>query len=168
MTTSNDKFSELHRKNMETAMRLAKASIDNTQRVIALQTALAKSLYEASITTAKAQAKAANPKEVLRLQTEYARETTQRVVDVAGELADIANAARSDFSQVLAEQLVSGKEDLTESLQNIMAKLPSRIPSLSAAIEQAMSTANAAFEQIGKVSAAAMGRKRKPKETEKR
>ena len=165
MTTSDDKFSELHRKNMETAMRLAKASIDNTQRVIALQTALAKSLYDAGISTAKAQSKAKTPKEVLRLQTEYARETTQRVVDVAGELADIANAARSDFSQVLAEQLVSGKEDLTESLQSIMAKLPSRIPSLSMAIEQAMSAANAAFEQISKVSVAAMGRRRKPKET---
>jgi phasin family protein len=165
MPTNDDKFSELHRKNMEAAMRLAKASIDNTQRVIALQSELAKSLYDAGISTAKAQAKAKSPKEVLRLQTEYARETTQRVVAMAGELADIANTARSDFSQVLAEQLVSGKEDLTEGLQSIMAKLPNRIPSLSAAIEQAMATANAAFEQIGKVSAAAMGRKRKPKES---
>ena len=163
MSTNSDKFSELHRKNMETALRLAKASIDNTQRVMALQSELAKSLYDASLKSAKAQAKVKSPSELLRLQTEYARETTQRVIDMAGQVADIGNAVRSDFSQVLAEQLVSGKEDLTNSLQGIMAKLPSRIPSMSTAIEQAIAAANSAFEQISKISVAAMGRSKKPK-----
>lgn len=165
MTIDSDKFSELHRKNMEMAMRLAKASIDNTQRVMALQSQLAKSLYELSVSSAKAQAKVKNPKDLLPLQTEYARETTQRVLEMAGKVADIGNAARADFSQVLTEQLVSGKEDLLDSLQKIMAKLPNRIPSLSFAIEQAMAAANSAFEQISQVSSAAIGRTRKSKES---
>ncbi len=163
MIMETDKFSELHRKNMEMAMRLAKASIDNTQRVMALQSQLAKSLYDISVKSAKAQAKVKNPKDLLQLQTEYARETTQSVLEMAGKVADIGNAARADFSQVLAEQLVSGKEDFMDSLQKIMAKLPNRIPGVSAAIEQAMAAANSAFEQISKVSSAAMGRTRKPK-----
>ena len=164
MTISTEKFSELHRKNMETAMRLAQLSVDNSQRVMALQAALAKSLYAASVKNAKAQAKVKNPQELLRLQTDYTRESLKRVLEVAKQVAEIGNAARSDFSQLLAEQLVSGKEELTNSLQSFMASLPSRIPNLSAAIDQAMAAANAAFEQVGKVSAAAMGGvKKKPK-----
>ena len=164
MTINTEKFSELHRRNMETAMRLAQLSVDNSQRVMALQAALAKSLYAASVKSAKAQAKVKNPQELLRLQTDYTRESLQRVVDVAKQVAEIGNAARSDFSQLLAEQLVSGKEELTNSSQSFMASLPSRIPNLSTAIDQAMTAANASFEQVGKVSAAAMGSvKKKPK-----
>ena len=168
MTINTDKLTQLHRKNMETATRLAQLSIDNSQRVMALQAALAKSLYAASVESAKAQAKVKTPQDLLRLQTEYARDTTQRVVDMAKQVAEIGNTARADFSQVLAEQLVSGKEELTNSLQSFMAYLPSRIPNLSAALEQAMAAANSAFEQVGKVSAAALNGGKKAPDKPKR
>ena len=107
MTTNTEKLSALHRKNMETAMRLAQLSVDNSQRVMALQAALAKSLYAASVKNAKAQAKVKNPQELLRLQTDYTRESLTRVVEVAKQVSEIGNEARADFSQLLAEQLVA-------------------------------------------------------------
>lgn len=168
MTINTEKLTELHRKNMETATRLAQLSVDHSQRVMALQAALAKSLYAASVKSVKAQAKVKNPQDLLRLQTDYARDTTQRVVDMAKQVAEVGNTARADFSQVLAEQLVSGKEELTNSLQSFMAYLPKRIPNLSAAIEQAMAAANSAFEQVSKLSAAATGGDKKAADKPKR
>ena len=40
-----DKLSELHQKNMETAMRLVQLSVENSQRLMTLQTDLAKDLF---------------------------------------------------------------------------------------------------------------------------
>ena len=157
MAFNSEKFSELHRKNMETAMRLAQMSIDNSQRVMALQADLAKSLFESSVSSAKAQAAVKNPQDLLRLQADYARETAGRVVDIAKQVAEIGNTARSEFSQVLTEQLASGKEELASSLQGFMKSLQTAMPNISQAMEQAVATANSAFEQITKASAAAMG-----------
>ena len=41
-----EQFSELQRKNMEAAMRLAQLSIENSQRIMALQTELAKEMFQ--------------------------------------------------------------------------------------------------------------------------
>ena len=157
MAINTEKFSELHRKNMEAAMRLAQMSIENSQRVMALQADLAKSLFESSVNSAKAQAAVKSPQDLLRLQADYARETAGRVVEIAKQVAEIGNAARSEFSQVLTEQLASGKEELGSSLQGLMKSLPVGMPNMTQAMEQAVATANSAFEQITKVSAAAMG-----------
>ena len=40
MTGKIEQFSELHRKNMEAAMRMAQMSIENSQRIMALQLSL--------------------------------------------------------------------------------------------------------------------------------
>ncbi len=157
MTFNSENFTELHRKNMETAMRLAQLSIDNSQRVMALQAELAKTLFDSSVSSAKAQAAVKNPQDLMRLQADYARDTAQRVVEMAKQVAEIGNSARSEFSHLLTEQLASGKEELSSSLQGFMKNLPAGIPNMSQAFEQAVATANSAFEQISKVSAAAMG-----------
>ena len=41
----NEQLSEIHRKNMEAAMRLAQLSIENSQKVMALQSQLARDLF---------------------------------------------------------------------------------------------------------------------------
>ncbi|MCX7178338.1 MAG: phasin family protein, partial [Proteobacteria bacterium] len=54
MVTKPEQFSELHRKNMEAAMKLAQMSIENSQRIMALQVDVAKKLFQDSVQSAKA------------------------------------------------------------------------------------------------------------------
>lgn len=156
MTTKNEQFSELHRKNMEAAMRLAQLSIENSQRVMSLQSELAKALFEEGVANAKAQTGAKDPAEVMKLRAEYAQDTTKKMVAAAQEIASIGNEARAEFSRLLTEQLASGSKDMTESFQSFFKTLPSGNPNMMEAMQQAISTANSAFEQIASVSSAAM------------
>ena len=156
MSFKNDQFADIHRKNMEAAMRLAQLSIDNSQRVMSLQAELAKTLFESSMASAKESAAAKSPQDLLKLRTEYVQETTQKVVEVAQQVAEIGNQSRAEFSQLLTEQLASGNKDLADSLQGFMTNLPVGMPNVIDAMEQAMSTANDAFDQISKASAAAL------------
>jgi phasin family protein len=156
MTFNTEQFSELHRKNMEAAMRLAQLSIENSQRVMALQSELAKSLFEQGVANAKAQTGAKDPSELMKLRAEYAQETTKKMVAAAQEMASIGNEARSEFSHLLTEQLASGSKDMTESFQSFFKTLPGGSPNMMEAMQQAIATANSAFEQIASVSSAAM------------
>ena len=157
MVAKIEQFSELHRKNMEAAMRMAQLSMENSQRIMALQSELAKEMFQSGVENAKALTTARDPQTALQLRTEYAQATTQRMVAAAQQIAEISNEARTEFARLVTEQLATGSQDMTESLQNFMKNLPGQTPNMMESFQQAIATANQAFEQITKASTAAMG-----------
>ena len=157
MTGNIEHFSELHRKNMEAAMRMAQLSIENSQRIMALQSELAKEMFQSGVENAKAQTGTQDPQAMMALRAQYAQETTKRMVAAAQQIAEIGNSARAEFTRLVTEQLASGSQDLTESLQSFMKNLPGQAPNMMESFQQAIASANAAFEQITKASTAAMG-----------
>lgn len=155
MARKPENFSELNRKNMEAAMRLAQMSIENSQRVVALQNDLARELFQDGVENARAQASAKDPQEVMRLRAEYAQETARKMMEVAQKVAEIGNAARMDFSHMLTEQLAAGSNEMIEAFQGFFKTLPSQNPNMMEVMQQAMATANSAFEQISQATTAA-------------
>ena len=156
MAGKTEQFSELNRKNMEAAMRMAQLSIENSQRIMALQSDLAKEMFQSGVENAKALTSARDPQAMMQLRTQYAQETTQRMVAAAQQIAEISNAARAEFARLVTEQLASGSQEMTESMQAFMKSLPGQTPNMMESFQQAIATANQAFEQITKASTAAM------------
>lgn len=157
MPNKTEQFSEIHRKNMEAAMRLAQLSIDNSQRIMALQTELAKSLFDESVANAKALTAVKEPQEAISLRTKFAQETAQKMMEAAQQIAAISNEARNEFSHLLTEQLAAGSNEMMDAFQSFFKALPGQNPNIMEAMQQAMSVANGAFEQMTKASAAAFG-----------
>lgn len=155
MAMKNEQFNEMHRKNMEAAMRLAQLSIENSQRIMALQSELARELFQESVNNAKAQTGAKDPQELMNLRARYAQDTTQRMMESAQKIAEIGNDARVEFSRLLTEQLASGSHELMDAFQSFFKALPGQNPNMLQAMQQAMATANSAFEQITQASSAA-------------
>lgn len=152
------RLSQLQSKNLDAAVKLARMSVENSQRVLALQTRLAKAVFDSTVSTAKAHASVRSPQDLLSLHTEYIQDTAKRIVEVARQVAEITNESRSEFSRVLTDQLVAGKSELTDLMQSMASNLPAGVPDVKKAVDQAMSMANAAFEQIGKLSSSTIGR----------
>jgi len=156
MGTKVEQFSEIQRKNMEAAMRLAQLSIENSQRVMALQSELARQLFQQGVDNAKAQTTAKDPAEIMKLRTEYAQETTQKMMAAAQQIAEVGNEARAEFSRLLTEQLAAGSQEIVDAFQGFFKSLPGTNGNVMETMQQAMATANSAFEQIAQASAAAM------------
>lgn len=156
MATKIDQFSEIQRKNMEAAMRLAQLSIENSQRVMALQSELARQLFQQGVDNAKAQTEAKDPQEVMKLRAEYAQETTQKMMEAAQRIAEVGNDARVEFSRLLTEQLAAGSQEIVDAFQGFFKSLPGSNANVLETMQQAMATANGAFEQIARASAVAM------------
>lgn len=157
MVSKTDQFNELHRKNMEIAMRLAQLSMENSQKMAALQANLARELFADGMANAKAQAAAGDPHHALNLRTQFAQQTAQRMMDAAQEIATLGNEARSEFSHLLTEQLATGSKEMTDAFQSFLSQLPGNPQAMMDAVQQATSKANAAFEQMTQMAAAAMG-----------
>jgi phasin family protein len=152
---SKHEFGEIQRKNMEAAMRLAQLSIENSQRIMALQSQLARELFQDSVEQAKAHTGSTDPQDIMKLRAQFAQETTQKMVAVAQQVAEIGNTARVEFSRLLTEQLAAGSQDMVDAFQTFFKALPGQNPNLMATMQQAMSNANSAFEQMTNASRAA-------------
>ncbi len=157
MAGKTENFTELNRKNMEAAMRLAQLSIENSQRVMALQSELARELFQQGVENAKAQTTAKDPQEVLRLRNLYAQETAQKMMAAAQKVAEIGNDARTEFSHMLTEQLASGSQEMIDAFQGFFKTMPGQNANAMEVMQQAVATAKSAFEQIAQASTAAFG-----------
>ncbi|HTY02543.1 MAG TPA: phasin family protein [Rhodocyclaceae bacterium] len=153
--TSKNEFGEIQRKNMEAAMRLAQISIDNSQRIMELQSRLARELFENSVEQAKIQAESKDPQNIITLRARYAQDTAQKMIAAAQQVAEIGNSARVEFSRLLTEQLAAGSQDMVDAFQSFFKALPGQNTNILDAMQQAMTNANNAFEQMSKASKAA-------------
>jgi len=91
----------------------------------------------------------------MRLRAEYAQETARKMMEVAQKVAEIGNTARMDFSHMLTEQLAAGSNEMVEAFQGFFKTLPGQNPNMMEVMQQAMATANGAFEQISQATTAA-------------
>lgn len=158
MAGKHEQLGELHRKNMEAAMKLAQMSIDNSQRILSLQVEAAKQMFQDSVDSAKALTAVRDQQEAVALRARYAQETAQKMMETARRIAEIGNASRAEFSHLLTEQLASGSQDMAESFKSFFSVLPGQNPDVMETMRQAMATANSAFEQIAQASTAALGK----------
>jgi len=156
MSKQTEQFNELQRKNIEAAMRLAEMSIENSQRIMELQIATAKALFEDGVANAKAMTTTQDPQDMLRLRTEYAQSTTERMLACAREIAEVAAQSQSEVGKMVSESLTSGGQDVFETFNKMFSGMPITDQNAMGAIQTAMDTARSAFEQMTKASTDAM------------
>lgn len=164
----SDQFGELQRKNLETCMKLAQISFDNSQRLVALQLDITKKLFEDGIENAKAQTASKDPQQALALQSRYAQESTQAIMDATRQLTELCSASCSECAQLLTEQYTSGNKDMAASFQSLFGALPGQNTNLMESMTQAMASVSNAFEQFAKASTTTFAAESKTPATKRR
>lgn len=155
MASKQDQFNELQKKNLEAAMRLAQLSIENSQRIMEIQVSTAKSLFEEGVENAKALSTTQDPKNLLELRTQFAQATTEKMLACAREIAEITSRAQAEVGKLVGEQLTTGSSDVFEAMQKMFKGMPITDQNAMGAIQTAMDTTRAAFEQVTRASAEA-------------
>ncbi|MEZ5627087.1 phasin family protein [Denitromonas sp.] len=152
MAIKPEQLNELQKKNLEAAMRLAQMSIENSQRIMELQVRTAKTLFEDGVNNAKALTTTKDPQDMLRLRTEYAQASTERMLACAREIAEVAAQAQSEVGKMVSEQLASGGNDVFEAINKMFTGMPITDQNAMGAVQGAMDNARAAFEQMTRAS----------------
>ncbi|PKO55085.1 MAG: phasin protein [Betaproteobacteria bacterium HGW-Betaproteobacteria-13] len=151
-TKQQDQYNELQKKNLEAAMRLAQLSIENSQRVMEIQVATAKSLFEEGVQNAKALAAIKDPKQAVELRTQYAQTTTEKMLACARDMAEITTRTQAEVGKLVGEQLSTGSQDVFEAMQKMFQGIPISDQNAMSAMQTAMDTTRAAFEQMARAS----------------
>lgn len=152
MASNPEQLTELQRKNMDAAMRLAQLSIENSQRIMQLQVETAKALFEDGAKNARALTEAKDPQQAMNLRAQFTQDTTEKLLACARQIAELTSQTQSEFGRMVTEQLSSGSKDMMEAMQKALSGMPIGSHNAGSAIQQAMDTARAAFEQVTKAS----------------
>lgn len=155
MAIKQDQINELQKKNLEAAVRLAQMSIENSQRIMELQVAVAKSLFEEGVENAKALSSVKDPKQAIELRTQYAQSTTEKMLSCAREMAELTNRTQAEVGKLVGEQLSTGGKDMFEAMQKMFTGMPITDQNAMTALQTAMDTTRSAFEQMTRASSEA-------------
>lgn len=146
---------ESQRRNLEAALRLAQSTMENSLRMIAIQNELTQELLRANLEYAQALAQAKSSEDALRIRNAHVQTVGQKILAAAQKIAELGNAARSEFAQLLTEQLAAGSQEMADALQGFLANLPGQGQGIFEAMQQAMVNANRTFEQMTQAATAA-------------
>jgi len=152
MAAKTEQVNELQKKSLDAAVQLAQLSIENTQRVIEVQVAVAKSLFEDSVDNAKALTGIRNPQEAVQLRTRFAQSSAEKVFAGAREIAEIAAKAQAQIGKFVGEQLTNSSTEVLEAIQQMFQGLPIADQNTLNAIQNTLNTTRAAVEQLTRVS----------------
>jgi len=155
MAIKQDQINELQKKNLEAAVRLAQMSIENSQRIMELQVAVAKSLFEEGVENAKALSSVKDPKQAIELRTQYAQSTTEKMLSCAREMAELTNRTQAEVGKLVGEQLSTGGKEMFEAMQKMFTGMPINDQNAMTALQTAMDTTRSAFEQMTRASSEA-------------
>jgi len=152
MASKQEQLNELQKKNLEAAMRLAQMSIENSQRIMEIQVTTAKRLFEEGVQNAKALSGAKDPQGMMALRANYAQSTTEQMLACARQIAEITASTQAEFGKLVGEQLTSGSTDMFEAMQKMFKGMPISDQNALGAMQTAMDTTRAAFEQMTRAS----------------
>ena len=147
-----EQFSEFQSKNMDAAMKLAQLSIENSQRIMELQINTARSLFEEGVANSKALAAASDPREAMALRTQFAQISTEKMLTCARQIAEITSNTQSEVGRMVTQQLSTGSKDMVEAFQKVFKGMPIADSGALGAMQTAMDTARAAFDQVTRAS----------------
>ena len=152
MASKQDQMTELQKKNLEAAMRLAQMSIENSQRIMEIQVNAAKRLFEEGVENAKALSSVKDPKGMMELRANFAQQTTEQMLACARQIAEITAASQAEFGKLIRDQLSTGSSDMFEAMQKMFQGMPISDQNALGAMQTAMDTTRAAFEQMTRAS----------------
>ena len=153
MNNPMEQITELQRNNLDSAMHLAQLSIDNSTRIMELQTELARTLFNDGIENAKALTTAADAQQVVELRARYAQESAQKMVAAAQEIASVSKETGEEFSRLLQNQGTG----LMNPFQSFFRGLPEGQNQFADVMKKTVDSANAAFEQMAEASSSVFG-----------
>jgi len=163
---NNEQFAEMQRKNVDAAMKLTHVSLENTRRLMEIQAETARTLFDESVKNARALAETQDPEAALALRTQFAQESSQKMMEAMRRMAELTAEAQAEFNGLFSQQVANASQEMTENLRKMMTAsgLPVGSEDPFASLQKAFGAARDAFDQITKASAAAFTPPAKEKE----
>ena len=157
MTTNKveETVAAMQKKNLESAMRLAQLSIENSQRILHLQMQTAKEMFEDGVSNVQSLTQIKTPQEAMELRARYAQQAAEKMLTTSRNIAEITAEVQTEMSKLVSQQLTSGSHDMMEAMQGFLKGMPLNSHAAAEAMQTTFETARKTLEQVAKASSEA-------------
>lgn len=142
----------MQKKNLDSAMRLAQLSIENSQRILQLQMQTAKDMFEDGVSNVQSLSQIKTPQEAMELRARYAQSAAEKMLATSRNIAEITSEVQAEMSKLVSQQLTSGSQDLMEAMQGFMKGMPLNSHAAAEAMQTTFENARKTLEQVAKAS----------------
>jgi phasin family protein len=150
MNVNANPLSELGRATLDTAARLTRISMDNTERVISLQLQYAKGTLEQATATARAASGAKNVQELLKVRTRSAENAVEWLMNYSRSVYEVASETQSELSRLAEDRMTSFQQAVSETVDQAAKSAPAGSDVTVAAIKSSLAATTAAFDSFSK------------------
>lgn len=150
MYQSPDQFAALNKSQIDTALRFAGVALQGTQRLVALQIEVAKSVLADSVSNVKTLANVKDPQELAGLRSSLVQPNIEKAGAYARNVYSIAAATQSELSKIVESQVEEFNKNVVAVLDKATKNAPAGADFAITAVKSAVAAANATYDNLSK------------------
>lgn len=138
----------LQQKSLDVAVRLARLSIENSQRIMQLQVDVARELFDDGVSSAKVLALVQDPQEAMEMRARFAQQAAEKMFATSRLIAGLTAEMQTEMGRTVSEQLNRGGRDMFEAMQDLLRGMPLNNHAAAEALENTFEHARKTLEQV--------------------
>jgi len=150
MTTIANPLAEIASRGVDSAVRIARLSMDGAERAVAVQLEYAKGAITQATLNARAVSKAKDVQELLALRTRIAENALENMIGYSRSLYEVASEAQSELGKLAEERMTSFQQAVTRTVELAAQSAPAGGDVSVAAMKSSLAATTAAFDSFTK------------------
>lgn len=145
MSINLEQFSVSNKATVDSLLAVANTALATAERLAALNLGAARTALEDSASATKAVLAVKNPNEAAALQQSLVQPAAEKVADYSRALFEISSDSQQQFAKLLEAQFADFQKQVSGLVDQAAKTAPAGSENIVAAMQQAISSANAAF-----------------------
>jgi phasin family protein len=146
----NEQFPELNKNNIDNALRIAKTTMESTERLIKLQLEAAKQAIEENAKNAKALSEVQDLQEVMALRAKLAGSSVENALSYSRKVYEVAAQAQAELAELFEEGLSAYTENLVNVVEKTTGSAPAGSDLAIAALKSTVAATQAVVDSMSK------------------
>jgi phasin family protein len=146
----NKQFPELNKNNIDNALRIAKTTMESTERLIKLQLEAAKRTIEENAKNAKALSEVQDLQEVMALRAKLAESGVENALSYSRKVYEVAAQAQAELAKLFEEGLTAYSENLVNVVDKTTGSAPAGSDLAIAALKSTVAATQAVVDSMTK------------------
>ncbi|HWN30473.1 MAG TPA: phasin family protein [Burkholderiales bacterium] len=146
----NEQFPELNKNNIDNALRIAKTTMESTERLIKLQLEAAKLAIEENAKNAKALSEVQDLQEVMALRAKLAGSSVENALSYSRKVYEVAAQAQAELAELFEEGLSAYTENLVNVVEKTTGSAPAGSDLAIAALKSTVAATQAVVDGMSK------------------
>lgn len=147
---TEQQFAEWNRETIEAALKLAKASAENAEKLARLQLDSMRALLEESFENARELAEIKDPQQFAARRAKMLEKNVARMADYSRRIYELASATQSEFSTLMETHFTSLSRDLGQLVESAARTAPAGSEPATAVLRQTLAASKAMVDTMAR------------------